>query len=103
VATLGEVDEFSAKLAWEEYKLLQDKLDKLGDFRFRVKSWTVTVGSGLIAADAVGKVSDLTCLLTLVVSQRLALSKRSKTRLTSIVRFHRRKRRCGDLDTKGCI
>ncbi len=33
-------DEFSAQLAWEEYKLLQNKLDKLGDFRFRVKGWS---------------------------------------------------------------
>lgn len=61
------LDELATKLAWEEYKLLQDKLDKLGDFRFRVKTWAVTISSGLIAGGAVGKVSVLACLLALIV------------------------------------
>jgi hypothetical protein len=37
-------------LRWEEYKLLQAKLDRLAEFRFRVKSWSIT----LIAAIALG-------------------------------------------------
>src|SRR4051812_6347608 len=32
----------------EEYKILQAKLDRLGDFRFRVKSWAITLIMGLI-------------------------------------------------------
>jgi len=27
----------------EEYIILQDKIDKIGDFRFRVKGWTITI------------------------------------------------------------
>ena len=33
---------------WEEYKLLQEKLDKIGDFRFRIKSWAMTLITGFI-------------------------------------------------------
>lgn len=32
----------------EEYKILQDKIDKIGDFRFRIKSWTITLFTGFI-------------------------------------------------------
>jgi hypothetical protein len=28
---------------WTEYKLVQDKIDKIGDFKFRVKGWCVTL------------------------------------------------------------
>lgn len=29
--------------AWQEYKILQDKVDRIADFRFRIKSWMVTI------------------------------------------------------------
>lgn len=32
----------------DEYKILQDKIDKIGDFRFRIKSWTITLFTGFI-------------------------------------------------------
>jgi hypothetical protein len=32
---------------WDEYALIQDKIDKVGDFRFRVRSWAITLVSGL--------------------------------------------------------
>jgi hypothetical protein len=67
MAEPGPLDELATKFAWDEYKLLQDKLDKLGDFRFRVKTWAVTISSGLIAGGAVGKVSGLACGLALIV------------------------------------
>lgn len=35
-------------IEWEEYKVLQDKIDSIGDFRFRVKGWTVTLIVGFI-------------------------------------------------------
>jgi len=38
------------KHVWDEYKLLQDKLDRIGDFRFRVRGWAITLVTGLIAA-----------------------------------------------------
>src|SRR5690242_12644893 len=30
-------------LLWEEYKILQEKLDSIADLRFRVKQWSVTL------------------------------------------------------------
>lgn len=33
---------------WDEYKILQEKLDKIGDFRFRVKAWFVGILTGLL-------------------------------------------------------
>jgi hypothetical protein len=35
-------------LYWEEYKLLQDKVDKLGSFRFQVKGWLITLVTGFL-------------------------------------------------------
>jgi hypothetical protein len=34
----------------EEYKILQDKIDKIGGFRFTVKGWSVTLITGSLAA-----------------------------------------------------
>ena len=28
---------------WQEYKILQDKIDRIADFRFRIKGWMVTI------------------------------------------------------------
>lgn len=45
---------------WDEYKLLQEKLDRVGDFRFRVKAWLVSlvtamvVGASLLKLPSVG-------------------------------------------------
>lgn len=39
-------------LLLEEYKLIQGKLDRIGDFRFRVKQWAITLVLGLIVGGA---------------------------------------------------
>lgn len=31
------------KLCWDEYKLLQDKIDRIGTFKFQVKGWSATL------------------------------------------------------------
>lgn len=36
------------RLCWDEYKLLQDKIDKIGTFKFQIKGWAVTIVSGFI-------------------------------------------------------
>lgn len=57
-ATLAELEyqnELVMKLAWDEYKLLQDKLDKLGDFRFRVKGWAISLGAVLTVGGAAAR------------------------------------------------
>lgn len=48
---------------WEEYKLLQDKIDKIGDFRFRIKSWAMTLLTGLIIG---GFASDIPTVIFLI-------------------------------------
>jgi hypothetical protein len=48
---------------WEEYKLLQEKIDKIGDFRFRIKSWAMTLITGFIVG---GFASDIPTILYLV-------------------------------------
>ena len=35
---------------WEEYELLQDKIDKIGAFRFQVKGWLITLTTTFIFA-----------------------------------------------------
>lgn len=39
----------------DEYKILQDKLDKIGGFRFTIKGWSVTAVIGGLIAAATGK------------------------------------------------
>src|SRR5467141_2192005 len=46
----------------DEYKILQDKIDKIGGFRFTIKGWSVTA---VIAASAAGSTSH--SLLTVVM------------------------------------
>ena len=49
------IPKYSREYLWDEYKVLQEKLDKIGDYRFRVKTWFVTVLAGLLfAGSAVG-------------------------------------------------
>jgi hypothetical protein len=39
----------------DEYKILQDKLDKIGAFRYTIKGWSVTAAVGGLIAGATGK------------------------------------------------
>jgi hypothetical protein len=52
--------EFRRRLA-DEYKILQEKIDKIGGFRFTIKGWSVTA---VIAASAAGSASK--SLLTVI-------------------------------------
>src|ERR1700752_2153254 len=35
---------------WDEYRLIQDKIDRIGDFKFRVKSWTAGLATAAVVA-----------------------------------------------------
>lgn len=48
----------------EEYKILQDKIDKIGAFRFTIKGWSITV---IIAALFAGSATDSISAPLLVV------------------------------------
>lgn len=43
----------SINLPWEEYKLLQDKLDRIGNFRFRVKALVLAAGGLLLTGSVI--------------------------------------------------
>jgi hypothetical protein len=59
--------DFKRRLA-DEYKILQDKIDKIGSFRFTIKGWSVTA---VIASAAVSSSSSL--LTVAMISVGLAL------------------------------
>jgi len=37
---------------WKEYELIQSKIDKIGDFQFKVKSWSATLFGGVLLGGA---------------------------------------------------
>jgi hypothetical protein len=39
---VGEND-VNSNWIWEEYKIIQSKIDKIGEFQFKVKSWSITL------------------------------------------------------------
>ena len=53
------VRESEMGLLFDEYKILQDKIDKIGGFRVTIKSWAVTVTAGVVVAIAGGKLAPL--------------------------------------------
>jgi hypothetical protein len=52
----------------DEYKILQDKIDKIGGFRFTIKGWSVTVTTGVLAGATATGASGWIALLALVVA-----------------------------------
>ena len=57
-----EPGDFKQRLT-DEYKILQDKIDKIGSFRFTIKGWSVT--AVLAASAAGGSATSLTTVLTI--------------------------------------
>ncbi len=51
----------------EEYKILQGKIDKIGDFRFKIKSWTITLFTGFILGTLVSPLPKITFLFAFVI------------------------------------
>lgn len=50
-----------------EYSIIQNKVDKIGDFRFKARGWLITVISGLLLAISTSKVDDKYQLIALVI------------------------------------
>jgi hypothetical protein len=77
---------------WDEYKLIQSKIDKIGEFQFKVKSWSVTVlGAALFGGAATSRFGTaLSCALVVAVLFHLSerrqrsLSKRLGRRALAI-------------------
>lgn len=55
-------DEFKARLS-DEYKILQDKIDKIGAFRFTIKGWSITAVIAAAAASS-GKGLYTVCIIS---------------------------------------
>lgn len=51
------------KLVFDEFKLAQDKIDRIGEFLFKIRAWAITGNSGLI----VGVLSDKFSALGLII------------------------------------
>jgi hypothetical protein len=43
-------DAREADSTWEEYRLLQGKIDKIGEFHFHIRGWTVTLTTAILLA-----------------------------------------------------
>ena len=52
---------------WEEYKILQGKIDRIADFRFRIKGWAVTIVLALLASGYIAKLPWYAYLAYLLV------------------------------------
>ncbi|MDP8983318.1 MAG: hypothetical protein M3O35_22310 [Acidobacteriota bacterium] len=55
-------EDFKRRLT-DEYKILQDKVDKIGAFRFTIKGWSVT--AVIAASAAAGSAKSLTTVFTI--------------------------------------
>jgi hypothetical protein len=62
-ATYDEAD-FKGLLS-DEYKILQDKIDKIGGFRFTIKGWSVTAVIAASAAASASKSLSTVCTISL--------------------------------------
>lgn len=51
----------------EEYKILQDKIDKIGDFRFKIKGWTITLFTGFILGTLASPLPKIAFLFAFVI------------------------------------
>lgn len=73
---------------WDEFKLLQDKFDKLGDFRFRVKTWSIGIIGGLLFGGIAAKLPFYAYLLLLLPVIAFCLFEQLQTEWQKA--FHRR-------------
>jgi hypothetical protein len=55
------------QIRWEEYKVIQDKIDRIGDFRFRLRSWMITLVAAAAAASRPAKLPPEVFILGFVV------------------------------------
>jgi|GEM_PF-6781487 len=64
---------------FEEYKLVQDKIDKIGNFRFVIRGWAVTLVSTFIGATALADLHPANNLVLLLAIVLFAAVEQSQT------------------------
>lgn len=75
----SRLDEQTARLLWDEFKLIQDKIDRIGDFHFRVRTWAITLSTALVAGGLAKSVSWYTYLLALPLISTFHLIDRTQS------------------------
>jgi len=104
----GDTSEKDAPLLLEEYKIVQVKIDKLGEDMFKVRSWCITLFTGVAAgAKLSGGLSPLVVLILapivlafqLVEYRQRQIVRRSSKRARDIETLFRRLLRNANKDT----
>ena len=76
-----EMQEFRTDRLESEYRIVQDKIDKIGGFRFTIRGWTVTLVTGAILTVASAKsLSPLALLFLFVLLALFAAIERRQNR-----------------------
>ena len=86
IAILAAIkDDSVVELLMREYQILQEKIDKIGGFRFTIKGWALTLDTGaVVAAFATSLDRRLSILLVLGVVGALWLLELRQTHLSEI-------------------
>lgn len=71
---------YGVRLLWEEFKLTQDKIDRIGDFHFRVRTWAITLSTALVVAAIANKVPWYAYLAMLPLIVAFNLIDRAQTK-----------------------
>ena len=67
---------------WEEYKLIQAKIDKIGEFQFKVKSWSATLLGAVLFGGAATSRFPLALFCALFLAPMFHLSERRQRQLS---------------------
>jgi hypothetical protein len=54
--TEAELKPETVRVLWEEFKLVQDKIDRIGDFHFRIRTWAITLVSAMVVGGFANKI-----------------------------------------------
>src|SRR5438034_5412989 len=66
---------------WNEYLTIQDKIDKAADFRYRVRGWSVTITTALLAASTASKIPWWYSVVGLAPVLLFAISEHNQRRI----------------------
>lgn len=60
-------EDHAFQIRWEEYKVIQEKIDRIGDFRFRLRSWVIALVVAAVGAARPAAVPPVVFVLGFVV------------------------------------
>jgi len=76
----------SIEVHLEEYRLVQGKIDKIGEFRFIVRGWAVTLAIAVVATAELAKLHPIAMLLAILALGVFAAAERREERLAAVLR-----------------